>query len=129
MRHETIDVLGCNHAEEDTRICLIASLSDSHGASLRCSTPTVRLELRSVFPRLVQTLVICVVTARSSAYTKLRVPGRIGWSFVYMLKRSGARTLPCGRPFLCDRHLLLFPPSSTKKRRFSSRVRIMHIRR
>ena len=28
----------------------------------------------------------------------------------------------CGRPFLCDRHLLLFPPSSTKKRRFSSRV-------
>ena len=27
--------------------------------------------------------VLRVVTARSTAYTKLRVPGWIGWSFVY----------------------------------------------
>ena len=39
-----------------------------------------------------------VVMLRSSAYMKLLVPSRIGWSFVYMLKRVGERTLPCGRP-------------------------------
>ena len=43
-----------------------------------------------------------VVTARSSVYTKLRVPRCIGWSFVCMITRSGASTLPCGRLFLCD---------------------------
>ena len=47
------------------------------------------------------------MTASSSAYT-LRVPGWIARLVVcaaYTLKRSGARTLPWGRPFLCDRHL------------------------
>ena len=33
---------------------------------------------------------------------------------MYTLKISGARTLPCGGPSLCDRHLLIFPSSSTK---------------
>ena len=97
----------------------LASLSDSRGAGLwgysdrpsRAEVSVSSIGAKSVF---------CVVTARSSAHTKLRVPGWIGWSFVYTLKRSGARTLPCGRQFLCDRHLLLFPPSSTKNRRFSS---------
>ena len=31
VRHETIDVLGCNHAEEDTRICLHAKVTDYVG--------------------------------------------------------------------------------------------------
>ena len=40
---------------------------------------------------------------------------------VHTLNRSGARTLPCGRPFLSDRHLFLFHPSSTTKQRFYRR--------
>ena len=28
VRHDTIDVLGCNHAEADTRICLHAKVTD-----------------------------------------------------------------------------------------------------
>jgi hypothetical protein len=31
----------------------------------------------------------------------------MGWSFVYILKSIGARTLPCGRPFFWFLHLLL----------------------
>ena len=31
VRHETIDVLGCNHAEADTRICLHARVIDDVG--------------------------------------------------------------------------------------------------
>ena len=52
----------------------------------------------------------------------------ISWSFVYTLKRRGARTSLYSRHFVCDRHLLLFTSSSTKKQRFSSRVQIKHIR-
>ena len=37
VRHETIDVLGCNHAEADTRICLHASLPCVHGDRLHVS--------------------------------------------------------------------------------------------
>ena len=66
--------------------------------------------------------VFYVVTARTSAFTKLRMSGWIGWSGVYTLERSGPRPLRYGRAFLCDRHILIFIPSSTLKRRFSSRV-------
>ena len=31
VRHDTIDVLGCNHAEADTRICLHAKVTDDVG--------------------------------------------------------------------------------------------------
>ena len=36
-----------------------------------------------------------------------------GWSLVYMLKRLGDRTLPCGKPFFCFLHLLRSLFSST----------------
>ena len=40
-----------------------------------------------------------VVMHRSSVYIKLIVPSWTGLSLVYLLKRIGGRTLPCGRPF------------------------------
>ena len=51
------------------------SLPDSREAGLWCSTPTVCLELRSGFSSIGAKSLLCAVTARSSAYTKLCVPG------------------------------------------------------
>ena len=45
---------------------------------------------------------------------------------VVRMKKCGARTLPCGRPFFCDSRLS--PLSSKKKRLLSSKVRITLIR-
>ena len=45
---------GCQIRDSANRRDWLASLSDSHGAGLWCSTPTDRPERRSVFPRLVQ---------------------------------------------------------------------------
>ena len=45
-----------------------------------------------------------------------------------MMDNIGASTLPCGSPFSCRRQRLFFPFSTTKKRLFSSMVRIRSVR-
>ena len=108
--------------EADLRLCRIRTKLVCGAVESRAEVSVSSIGAKSV---------LCVVTARSSAYTKLHEPGWTGWSFMCIRwrRRSGARTLPCGMPFLCGRHLLIFPLSSTKIRRFPSRVWIMHIRR
>lgn len=62
--------------------------------------------------------------AASSAYIKCLIPLciSIGRTLVYILKRVGASTLPCSRPFFCILLLFLFLLSSIQYRLFKRRV-------
>jgi len=52
----------------------------------------------------------------------LKVCWSYGWSFVWILYKRGARTLPCGRLFLCNRIRLFFMLNSTKNLPFFNKM-------